>query len=408
MARKIIKDHVHARDSDVLILDGSGMTAVVNKFQRILGLRYPEKIRMGHIPEEERPVVFITHMEHHSNQLSWQECMCDVVVLQPDADGLVSLEHLERMLNKFENRRVKIGAFTACSNVTGIQTPYHQLAALMHKYGGLCFVDFAASAPYVKIDMHPSDPKEKLDAIYFSPHKFYGGPGSAGVLVFDSSLYTNQIPDHPGGGTVSWTNPWGGRRYLSGIEEREDGGTPGFLQAIRAALAIKLKEKMGIEKMLQREKEQLEILFAGMERIPNLVILDGKIKNRLGILSFYMKGVHYNLIVKLLNDVFGIQARGGCSCAGTYGHSLLGISEGHSKEITDFIDKGDLSVKPGWVRISIHPTTTNDEIYKIIHALEAISERISIWKKDYVYDKHTNSFTHFREKKIDRSHIFTI
>ncbi|HAQ06537.1 MAG TPA: selenocysteine lyase [Bacillus bacterium] len=403
-AKKIIKKHVNAGLNDVLIVDGSGMTSVVNKFQRILGLRVPENLKKLH--QEERPVVFITHMEHHSNQLPWLECNCDVVVLEPGSDGHINLKHLEEMLKKYQDRKLKIGAFTACSNVTGIQTPYHKMAAIMHKYDGVCFVDFAASAPYVKIDMHPIEPEERLDAVYFSPHKFLGGPGSSGVLIFDSALYKSKVPDNPGGGTVTWTNPWGGHKYASGIEEREDGGTPGFLQTIRASMAIRLKEKMGEEKMLLREKEQLAILFDGLERIPNLKILDGQIKERLGIISFFIKGMHYNLIVKLLNDRFGIQARGGCSCAGTYGHYLMGISESHSKEITDYIDKGDLSVKPGWVRISIHPTMTNDELYRIINAIESIAQRKQLWKRDYTYDKRTNSFQHFREKRRDIGEVF--
>lgn len=407
-ARKIIKNHVNALQEDVLIMSGAGMTSAVNKFQRILGLRRPEKMILSGVPDEERPVVFITHMEHHSNQLSWQECECDVIVLRRGPNGQADIGHLEESLRKFSHRKQKIGAFTACSNVTGIQTPYHRMAALMHEYGGVCFVDFAASAPYVKIDMHPSNPEEKLDALYFSPHKFLGGPGSAGVLVFDSALYNNKIPDNPGGGTVLWSNPWGGRHYVQGIEEREDGGTPGFLQTIRAALALRLKEKMGVKNILLREKEQLEILFAGLEQIPHLRILEGHFKMRLGIVSFYIKGIHYNLIVKLLNDRFGIQARGGCSCAGTYGHILLGISEGYSKEITNYLDHGDLSVKPGWVRISIHPTMKNDEVYRIVHAIEFISERIHSLKKDYLYDKRTNTFSHKREKKMDNSGIFII
>ena len=244
-AQKIIKQHVNAGPNDVIIAAGFGMTAVINKFQRILGIKVNEKCRSCMtIKEEDRPVVFVTHMEHHSNQTSWLETVADVVVIEPDEKGLVNYEKLPELLKRYPNRKFKIGAFTACSNVTGIQTDYNRLARIMHEHNGLCFIDFAASAPYVKINMHPENTLEKLDAIFFSPHKFLGGPGASGIMIFDKNLYHRSVPDHPGGGTVSWTNPWGGHSYIEDIEAREDGGTPGFLQAIKAALCIQLKEEI--------------------------------------------------------------------------------------------------------------------------------------------------------------------
>jgi selenocysteine lyase/cysteine desulfurase len=264
----------------------------------------------------------------------------------------------------------------------------------MHENEGVCFVDFAASAPYVTINMHPKDPLEKLDAIMFSPHKFLGGPGSSGALIFDKKLYTSGVPDHPGGGTVRWTNPWGGHTYFENIEAREDGGTPGFLQAIRTALSIRLKEELNPQKMRDREKELLTIAFNEFRKIDGLVILADNIEDRLGIISFYFEKIHFNLVVKLLNDRFGIQVRGGCSCAGTYGHYLLHIAPNVSKSITDKIDSGDLSAKPGWVRLSMHPTMTNDELAYIIDALKDIQKNITQYKVDYTYDEHTNRFMH--------------
>ena len=269
----------------------------------------------------------------------------------------------------------------------------------MHEHGGLCFIDFAASAPYVEMDMHPKDPLEKLDAIFFSPHKFLGGPGSSGVLIFDSNLYHNKIPDQPGGGTVDWTNPWGRFRFSQDIEIREDGGTPGFLQAIKAALAIRLKEKMGIDKILEREEEIVRIVFIELNKIPGLHILAPQIEDRLGIFSFYVDRIHYNLIVKLLNDRFGVQVRGGCSCAGTYGHFLLHVTPQESRHITDKIDHGDLSEKPGWVRMSIHPTMTNDEVYYITDAIKQIAGNIEKWEKDYTYSSQTNEFTNIHQRE---------
>ena len=394
-AHAIIKKHINAGPDDCLLHAGFGMTAAVNKLQRILGLKVPEQYaKKLSLPAEQRPVVFVTHMEHHSNHTTWYETIADVVVIKQTDEGLVDLNDLKELLQKYKKRKLKIGSFSACSNVTGIETPYHAMAKLMHQHGGICFVDFAASAPYVSIDMHPADPLEKLDAVVFSPHKFLGGPGTSGILVFDSHLYHLKSPDQPGGGTVLWTNPWGKYRYKPEIEEREDGGTPGFLQAIKSALAIQLKEEMGVEAMRGREEEIVRKVFEGMKNIPGAVILAGDIRQRLSMISFYFEELHYNLVVKLLNDRFGIQMRGGCSCAGTYGHYLLHVDKYTSKRITDKIDHGDLSTKPGWVRMSVHPTTTDGEIDFILDALSQIRRNGSTWGADYSYDSQANEFRH--------------
>jgi selenocysteine lyase/cysteine desulfurase len=392
-AHDIIKRHVNASSEDALLFVGNGMTSAINKFQRILGLKVPEHLRNRYpIPEGERPVVFVTHMEHHSNHTSWCETNADVHVIKPTADGTVDIDDLKSLLEAYRNRPQKIGAFTACSNVTGVRSPYHHLARLMHEHGGVCVIDFAASAPYDKIDMHPSDPLERLDAITFSPHKFLGGPGSSGVLIFHSSLYHLSAPDQPGGGTVLWTNPWSGYRFDPDIEIREDGGTPGFLQAIKAALAVELKEELNSARMNERDAELVDLTMAEFRTIPRLHMLADHLKDRQAIFSFYFDHLHYNLVVRLLNDRFGVQVRGGCSCAGTYGHYLLHVDKFTSKRITDQIDSGDLSAKPGWVRLSLHPTTTNAELEYILNAVKRISESGEEWKSEYRYDSHTNEF----------------
>lgn len=394
-AKDIIKQHVHAHKSDVLISSHSGMTGVVNKFQRILGLKIHERFAdRVKLQPAERPIVFVSHMEHHSNQTSWLETIADVVVIKPDADGLMDLAHLENLLHEYRDRPQKIAAITSCSNVTGIKTPYHEAAAMMHRHGGLCFVDFACSAPYIDIVMRPEDEMQHLDAIYFSPHKFLGGPATTGILVFDHKLYKNRVPDDPGGGTVDWTNPWGEHKYVDEIEAREDGGTPAFMQTIKAGLCVRLKERMGVPNILAREEEMLQKIWACFDALPNVHVLARQHRQRLGVVSFYIENLHYNLGVKLLNDRFGVQVRGGCSCAGTYGHYLLEVSQQYSHSITNKISSGDLTEKPGWIRLSIHPVMTDAELGYTLDAIAQLSQHHEAWAFDYDYHRHSNEFTH--------------
>lgn len=407
-AQQIIKAHVNASKEDVLVFSGFGMTSVINKFQRILGFRIPERYQeCVTLCEEERPLVLITHMEHHSNQTTWIECLCDVEIIHRAPTGLPDLNHMEELLKKYENRRVKIGSFSACSNVSGIITPYHEMAEIMHNHNGLCFIDFAASAPYVTMDMHPKNPKQKLDAIFFSPHKFLGGPGASGVMVFDQNLYQNEVPDHPGGGTVMWTNPWGEHRYFTDIEVREDGGTPGFLQAIKASLAIQLKEEMAVPAILKRECDLKQRFLKKLHQNPFIQTLESQHTGGLGVVSFYSRDKHFNLIVTLLNDYFGIQTRGGCSCAGTYGHVLLDVDREMSKAITKKIDCGDLTEKPGWVRVSLHPTMTEAEVDFIADAIHQVITHYDSWKNHYQFIPNTGEFHRAGTNRfsIDLKHI---
>lgn len=417
-AAQIIKAHVGANQEDVLLPCGNGATGAINKLQRLMGLKVHERWQSRVVlPSNERPVIFVTHMEHHSNQTSWLETLGDVVVVPPDDFGRVSPQMLEEQVERYRDRPLLIGSFTACSNVTGLRTPYHDLARVMHRHGGVCFVDFAASAPYDPICMHPGECEADLDAIFFSPHKFLGGPGASGILVFHKSLYHNQIPDQPGGGTVAWTNPWGGRKYVEEIEVRENGGTPGFLQLIRAAMAIRVKEEMGTTAIYEREQQVVRDMQHRLSGVPNIRVLgwpaapmggtgtgrDGtrlglgetdQSLNRIGVFSFYVPNLHYNLVVQLLNDRYGIQTRGGCLCAGTYGHYLLGITQEESQSITLQIDSGNLEVKPGWVRVSLHPTMTDAEIEYISRAITEIAEDGKSFAKDYIQRKQSGTFVH--------------
>lgn len=392
-ARRLIKAHVHADADDVLLATGTGCTGAINKLQRMLGLRVPSSLPGEVImPAHARPLVLVTHMEHHSNHTTWLECLADVEVIPATPEGLVDVAAIPGILARHARRPIRIASVTACSNVTGIATPYHEIAAVMHRHGGLCFVDFACSAPYVPIDMHPEDPAQALDAIFFSPHKFLGGPGACGILVFNRKLYRASVPDQPGGGTVTWTNPWAQHRYYEDIEVREDGGTPGVLQLIRAALAVQLKDRMGTDRMALREREIVARVFERLGNHPRVAILADAHRDRLPVFSFYVEGLHYNLVVRLLNDRFGVQARGGCSCAGTYGHYLLDVDRRQSARITSRIDRGDYSAKPGWVRVSFHPVMGDEEVDAVCDAILAVATHGDAWSRDYEPIKGQNDY----------------
>ena len=401
-AKALIKRQVNAGPKDALIFSGTGMTDSINKLQRILGLRLPDSAgsffsdwrTRTSIPEAMRPVVFVTHMEHHSNHTSWLETLADVEIIAPDEQGYPDLNHLADLLKQYLNRPLKIASVTAASNVTGVMTPYHDIAALMHEADGYCFVDFACSGPYVHIDMHPADERQCLDAVFLSPHKFLGGPGTPGIMILNSELCRNAVPDRSGGGTVRFTTPWKTHHYYADIELREDGGTPGFLQGIKAAMCFRLKEEMGVDRIQQREQALLARVFSRMKRMKNLHILAGHIEHRIGSVSFFIEGLHFNLGVRLLNDHFGIQVRGGCACAGTYGHYLLNISREESDRILCQINEGNLFARPGWIRLSVHPTMSDEEMEFILDAIEVLTEQWEQMGQDYEYVPHKNIFRH--------------
>ncbi len=413
-AKEYIKKAVNASADDAIIFAGSGMTAAINKLQRIMGLRIPESCETfmettaakKNIPENDKPIVFVTHLEHHSNHTSWLETIADVEIIDPTPDGLVDLNALENLLKQYASRKLKIASITACSNVTGIITPYYLIAEMMHNAGGLCFVDFACSGPYVKMDMHPANDAQQLDVIFVSPHKFLGGPGTPGIMILNKKLYNNTVPDNAGGGTVKFTTPWKFHEFVDDIEEREDGGTPPFLQGIRAALSFKLKAEMGVENIMAREQEIIKMVFEGLKNIPNIHILADNVSHRIGAISFVIDDMHFNLGVKILNDYFGIQVRGGCACAGTYGHYLLNISEQESTNIIKQIKDGDLFVRPGWIRLSVHPTMSNTEVKSIIDALTFLAAEHKNIAKEYHYVAAKNIFLNKNfDSNFEQTHI---
>ncbi|CAN5596451.1 aminotransferase class V-fold PLP-dependent enzyme [soil metagenome] len=369
-ARTIIHRAVNGTADTVVIFAGSGSTAAIDKLVGILGLRIPADLdaRYGlsaSIPRDERPVVFIGPFEHHSNELPWRESIADVVTIPEDADGHVDVERLREELVKFADRPLKFGSFSAASNVTGILTDTALITSVLHDHGAYAFWDYAAAAPYVEIDA------SGVDAIFLSPHKFIGGPGTPGVLVVNRALLTNTVPDMVGGGTVAYVNPLE-HRYLTDAAHREEAGTPAIIESIRAGLVFGLKDAVGVDTIHALEKDFLRRAMTTWGAHPSIQVLGNPEADRLSIVSFVVKRphgryLHHNVVVAILNDLFGIQSRGGCSCAGPYGHRLLGIDLERSHEFEREIASGCEGIKPGWVRVSFN-YFISDEVFRYIVA----------------------------------------
>lgn len=406
-ARAIIKRSVGGDERDVVIFCGSGATGAINRLVDVLNLRIPADLDARYsfseqIPEGERPVVFIGPYEHHSNELPWRESICDVVTISEDADGHVDLAQLEEQLLCYVDRPLRIGSFSSASNVTGIGSDTRAIAALLHRHGALSFWDFAAAGPYVKIEMNmvnegPGEDLVHKDAVFLSPHKFIGGPGTPGVLVAKRHLFQNKVPAVPGGGTVSFVNP-SGHRYLSDVEHREEGGTPAIVESIRAGLVFQLKEAVGVPAIREREVSFTARAIERWSASDAIRILGNPDAWRLSIVSFVVRHreqyLHHDFVVALLNDLFGIQARGGCSCAGPYGHRLLGIDLTTSQEFEREILKGCEGVKPGWVRVNFNYFVSELVFEFILEAVRFVAEEG--WKllPHYRFDPDTGQWRH--------------
>ncbi|WP_433730667.1 aminotransferase class V-fold PLP-dependent enzyme [Actinoplanes sp. CA-051413] len=405
-ARRIIHRGVGAGPEHVVLFCGSGATAAVNKLVAILGLRMPETLadRYGLttvIPSHERPVVFVGPYEHHSNELPWRETIADVVTIGATPDSHVDLDDLRRHLVAYADRPLRIGSFSAASNVTGLLTDTTAVTRLLHEHDALSVWDYAAAGPYVPIRMRESAPGsgDHLDAVFLSPHKFVGGPQTPGVLVLRHDLLTNRVPTVPGGGTVAFVNPVT-HRYLEDPIAREEGGTPAIVESVRAGLVFAVKEAVGTDTIGAREhvlwRRTLD-RWAGESRIEVLGDLEAE---RLSIVSFQIRAgqqhLHHNFVVALLNDLFGIQARGGCSCAGPYGHRLLGIDEAHSREFHAEIVDGWEGIKPGWARINLNYFISDEVADYLAEAVALIARYGGRLLEDYRFDPRTGRWRHVR------------
>ncbi|MFL6221952.1 MAG: aminotransferase class V-fold PLP-dependent enzyme [Actinomycetes bacterium] len=398
-ARRIIRDAVGGDDDTVVLFSGSGSTAAVDKLIGILNLRIPadldERYRLSdRIPAGERPVVFTGPFEHHSNELPWRESIAEVVVIREDADGHIDQGQLADELVRHADRPLRIGSFSAASNVTGIVSDTRAIAALLHRHGALSFWDFAAAGPYVQIDMGPAGdgPEAELtwkDAVFLSPHKFIGGPGTPGVLVVRRELLRNRVPTVPGGGTVAYVNP-AEHRYLDDPVEREEGGTPAIVESIRAGLVFQLKQAVGADAIQARERSLIGRAIASWSANPNIELLGNTEAERLSIVSFVVRNgrsyLHHNFVVAVLNDLFGIQSRGGCSCAGPYGHRLLGIDIDRSHSFEREIARGCEGIKPGWVRVNFNYFISEAVFGYLLDAVHLVADHGHRLLPDYRFD----------------------
>jgi selenocysteine lyase/cysteine desulfurase len=399
------------REEHAVIFVGSGSTGAVNRLIEALGLRIPAELDQRYrlreqIPREERPVVFVGPYEHHSNELPWRETIAEVVEIGEDADGAIDLRELAARLAEFAPRPMRIGSFSAASNVTGIVSDTSAVSSLLHRNGALSFWDFAAAAPYVEVEMRSprSHGLDYKDAIFLSPHKFIGGPGTPGVLVVRRGLLQNRVPAEPGGGTVAYVNPVE-HRYLADAEHREEGGTPAIVESIRAGLVFQLKAAVGVEAIRGREADFIRRAIQDWSANPMLEILGHPQAERLSIVSFvvrapaglqsgFRKYLHHNFVVAVLNDLFGIQARGGCSCAGPYGHRLLGIDLDTSHRFEEVVMDGCEGIKPGWVRVNFNYFIDEAEFQFIVSAVHLVATHG--WKllPQYRFSPETGEWRH--------------
>ena len=403
-ARRIIHDAVGGTADNLVIFCGSGATAAVNKLIGILELRIPagldERYQLNRrIPEAERPVVFVGPYEHHSNELPWRESIAEVVVIGEDADGHIDQADLGRQLTRYAQRPLLIGSFSAASNVTGILTDTDAIAALLHAHGALSFWDYAAAGPYVPIRVAASRPGagDHKDALFLSPHKFPGGPQTPGVLVVRRELVRNPVPTAPGGGTVAFVDPIG-HQYLDDPVAREEGGTPAIVESIRAGLVFALKQAVGTDLIAAREQQLWQHVLRRWEGSPGIEVLGSHQAARLSIVSFRIRHgpryLHHNFVVALLNDLFGIQARGGCSCAGPYGHRLLAIGSVRSHALREEIGHGCDGIKPGWTRINLNYFISPAAADYIAAAVELIAVGGYRLLPDYRFDPRTGLWRH--------------
>ncbi|MGR3760051.1 aminotransferase class V-fold PLP-dependent enzyme [Roseobacteraceae bacterium NS-SX3] len=383
-ARSEIARLTGACAGDAVIFTGSGATAGLNRLVSLLGVN-----------EAQKPVIFIGPYEHHSNILPWRESKAQVVEIPEAPEGGADLAALEAALEAHADSDLKIGSFSAASNVTGIVTDPDPVSRLLHEHGALAVWDYAGAGPYLPIDMGASGAARK-DAVVVSPHKFPGGPGASGALVVNTAAVRRRCPSWPGGGTVSFVSPWR-HEYSENLAAREEAGTPNVIGDIRAALAFLVKDAVGAAEIAAKEARFTAMAREGWVGNPHLRILGHETAHRLPIFSFTVTGasgrpVHQQLFTRMLSDVCGIQARGGCACAGPYAHRLLGISKEESEALFARLNGGEELEKPGWVRLNFSYLMSDDTARYIIRSVAELAERAEGLAARYQADPATARF----------------
>ncbi|GAB1602855.1 uncharacterized protein LOC115212374, partial [Argonauta hians] len=405
-ARNIIRRCVNASHEDVVIFAGNGCTGAIHKLIGGLNLK--------NSPSLDKTVVIISPYEHHSNILPWMELGIKISRIKETIHGLVDMAHLKSELQKWSEQGFDIiAAFSAASNVTGIITDTESVTKLVHEYGGLSFWDYASAGPYLNIDMNPPDEGAHKDAVYLSPHKFVGGPATPGLLIAKTKVFKNPVPEGVGGGTVLFVTR-DTHLYLKDIESREEGGTPGIIEAVRAGLIFQLKKSVGFENIKLRDEDICSRAFKKWKGNKNLIILGSHSSQRLPIFSFIVKHenskklLHHNFVSAVLNDMYGIQARGGCACAGPYATDLLGISEELFAKFSWFLKDHEQTEKecqkcitttleimrPGFVRLNLPYFYDDEKIDYIIEAVDTVATHAWKFLPYYICNPHTGSWTH--------------
>jgi selenocysteine lyase/cysteine desulfurase len=429
-AETIIKEAVNAGPGGRLVCVGTGATGAIDRLQQILGIAMAPATRQARwehmrdffgsdvareflvFERQRQPVVFVGPYEHHSNEVSWRQGIATVVEVQLASDGGIDLAHLESLLlNPAYLGRPRIGAFSAASNVTGMRSPVHEIARVLHRHGAAACFDFAASGPYVAIDMNPSPGQDSsdpsLDAVFISPHKFLGGPGSPGLLVFNERLYNRELPPTVGGGgTVDYVG-MDDQDFIADIETRERAGTPGVMQTLKAALVFQIKSGLTVDRIEAREAQLLRRAFDGWSGNDRIEILGNPDPNRrIPIVSFNIRTpngsyLHPKFVTALLNDLFGIQSRAGCSCAGPYGHRLLCIGSEVSRQYREFVRQGFHGIKPGWCRVGFHFVMDDPDAEYIIEAVNFIAVHGFLFLPLYDFDARTGQWAYrgFAERR---------
>ncbi|MCA9650955.1 MAG: aminotransferase class V-fold PLP-dependent enzyme [Myxococcales bacterium] len=380
-AREVVARAVRAGEDDVVLFTGAGATAAVNKLVGLVGLRIDEPLDRAfslsqRIPAAERPVVFIGPYEHHSNELPWVESVAEVVEVELDEAGRVDLQDLERKLLAHRDRPLKIGSFSAASNVTGVLSDVAAIARVLHRGGAYACFDYAAAGPYVPIDMHPADPEARIDALFLSAHKFVGGPQASGLLVANRELFRSARPERPGGGTVHYVSGSGRDAidYVERLDEREEAGTPAIIGDVRAGTAFLVRDMVGPERIREHEVLLARRALERLAKHPRIRLLGPTGLERLAIVSFNIVDLHHDLVSVLLDHLFGIQNRAGCSCAGPYGHRLLGIDRATSERFRGLIRRGVEGIKPGWVRVTVPYYANEDDVEFLLSAIELVAD----------------------------------